>query len=315
MLLMAGLFWFTARSVPAFPPDWRDFLAGVLAVVSIFSPWAGQLIFTLLMGLALYTISIYLAVLALAILLPLWFFGTPERFTLVLLGLATTWLVPYHLVLLPPLLVAMVWGGFEGAWLGVMSAWWLKIMAGMSNLPPDLFLLEGYTFSGAYIASRFHQANSLETLLWMFAPLAPNAHALLFHLLQSMGWGLTALGAGMSVSLQWPRPLRCLVLPLGSVGGAWLGSWGLPWLLGLRATWQPAWPIVGEVLLNTFVAWLLFTVYQHLSGTRHHIQPFPAPAAPPADAPAQRPIFASPSAPPARFAEENEHDIIKLDLD
>jgi hypothetical protein len=43
---------------------------------------------------------------------------------------------------------ALLWGGLDGAWVGLVSALWLKLLAHMNRLPSDLLLLEGQHFSG-----------------------------------------------------------------------------------------------------------------------------------------------------------------------
>jgi len=183
--LIAGLFWLTAHSLGTLPADWLGFLTGTLGLLALISPAAGYLAFALAMGLTLYTVSIYLAVLGLAVFLPPWFFVPPERLILSLWMLAAIALAPYHLALLGPFLIALWQGEKDGFLVGFGSAWWLKVIAGMNSLSPNLTTLSGHVVMSSHFATRFQHANSLQTVLWIIGPLTPNTHTLLYHLLQT----------------------------------------------------------------------------------------------------------------------------------
>ncbi len=316
-LVMAGLFWSTTRSIGGLPSDWRDFLTGTLFLAGMIAPQLGQLIFVLVVGGVLYRISIYVAVLELAVLLPLWFFGSPLLFNRLIWALTSAWLVPYHLALSVPVLAALLWGGADGAWIGVVSALWLKVLANMNGLPADLLLLEGQHFSGVTIVARFQQANSLETLLWMLGPLASNAHVLLKHLLQILGWGLAALGVGWARELRLSRWGHLLLVLIGGTLGLWLGFWGIPWAVQLKPGWQPAGVWLWRTWLNILAAWSTFVVYQYLNGPDRSVTPLLVPFEDVGDNP---PSSSSRSLQVKRLirrepAETSEQDIIKLDLD
>ncbi|RLC66004.1 MAG: hypothetical protein DRI48_05710 [Chloroflexi bacterium] len=235
---MALLFLLTDQATGSFSSEWRWFIAGVVVVAGLVAPIGGYVLFSAALAYPLYSISIYVAALALAVLILL-AFAPSGYLPAIILTLSAPLLSTYRVALAAPLVAGLWWGEWGGVLVGLGSALWLKIFAGMAGATPDLIRLGGQSFEIEQLVSRFHTANSLQTLLWLVEPIAPDAQTLLLHILEIVGWALAGYGMGLMRRRirSVPRPNVSLVagvsLGLLSVG---LGSLALPVALGLRET-------------------------------------------------------------------------------
>ncbi len=238
---MAGLFVLGDRVTGVFPIEWQAFIAGGVLLAGLLSPTAGYLLFVAALALPLYAVSVYVAALGLSVLVLAAFLilpsaGREARLAGWVLVLATPLLTPWRLHWAVPLLAGLWWGEWGGVLVGVLGAAWLKLFAGMCGAPVALLEVSGRTLAGAALVARFHTANSLQTLLWMGSPLAPDSLTLLAHVLEMVGWGLAGYGVGLA--RRWvsgaARPSLALLAGLAlGVAGEWAGSVFFPLALGL----------------------------------------------------------------------------------
>jgi hypothetical protein len=155
----------------------------------------------------LYTLSLYIAVLFLAVAL------LGQRFFIhnlgaTLLVLAAPWLARYNVAWMVPLLGGLWWGAAGGAWMGGLAALWGQVLAGMAGLNPDWLALSGTSPTMAGVAQRFGEADSLETLKRILEPLAPNSSLLLYHLLQVIAWAAVGGIVGFLADRAWVQQRR-----------------------------------------------------------------------------------------------------------
>ncbi len=329
---MAVLFALVDMRTGAFPVEWRTFIAAGILVSGLLLPIAGYILFILALAYPLFNISIYIAALALSVLI-LWAFFCSRHTGAVVLLLATPLLVPHWLAPLVPLLAGLWWGEWGGALVGAGSALWLKLFAGMCGTAPDTTSLSTQTLSAERLITRFHTANSLQTLLWIWEPLAPHPQALLLNILQILGWGLAGYGIGI-MRQRMENMARPYLGLLAGISAAWLGvgagSLAAPLALGLLR--PSALPI--SHLTNFLIEWgvssaaavMIYAAYRYLnrpvipSSLRRDVAIYRRQETGPGDGlragtPATLP--ASPvSSPWAGPSEEDEQeDIIMLDLD
>lgn len=187
-----------------FPVQWRIFLALCILVGGLWKPLVGYALFIAAIAYPLYLISVYVMALALAVLIltaPL-----AARFlSLALMVVGVPVLAPVHLTPVLPLLAGLWaspgegggWGPPEAAVAGGLSALWLKMCAGVSGGPVDLWMINGWAADIAPIYARLHGANSLQTLVYLAAPFVSDpagsaATALLFNVLQVLAWSFAA---------------------------------------------------------------------------------------------------------------------------
>jgi len=318
-VLLAWLFWAADQTIGAYPYEWRLFLTSLLAVAAAYAlPW-GYGLFIVVLFYPLYTISIYLAVLALAFLVPPLFYMTDDL-TAVLLILASPALVPYRLAPAVPAFAGLWWGEGLGTFVGVATAWWLQILAAMTGRAPDLSQLGGQKWAWSLLIERFQQANSLQTLQWALGPLAPDPHTFLRYILQVIGWGL----AGYLVGLVRPRVRRSwrgapwgslVVVPLLTALGLFLGYAGLPMAFRLQAPGFVPWSSLIDGLAGGAVAAGVMILYHYLTGPVRHAA-FPSPSALDTQPPIPPSRHPAPSIPrPTVRADEPQDDIIMIDLD
>jgi hypothetical protein len=278
------------------PPQWRVVLAALVLAFGLWRPLAGYAAFIVAIAYPLYLISIYVMALGLAVLVLL----APmvavyeERGVvfLALLVLLTVVLAPVHLSPVVPLLIGLWWKG-AGSWIGGgLAALWLKLCAGMSGHPVDLWSLFGWRMQAAPVYERFHTANSLQTVALLLRPfgirlasLAPGAGLsagpgyptspglyILLNLLQVCAWAAAAFVVGAvldRLSLRWAGRGRAGVqAALGLLPGlvlvwaafvavpAWLGVAGPGWF-------DPSWLAMQIVWLG-LVAWCLDALLRYL---------------------------------------------------
>jgi hypothetical protein len=236
-LVMAFLFVLTDQTTGAFSREWHWAIAGGILGAGLAAPIAGYIAFVLALAYPLYSISIYIAALALSVLI-LMAFLTPRHLTPLMFALTVPLLASCRIAVMVPLLAGLWWAEWGGVLIGVGSALWLKVFAGMCGITPDLTQLGGQTLATQHLVDRFHVANSLQTLLWLAEPLAPDSRTLLLNILEVTGWGLAGYGVGLVGrrlnGMSRPR-LGLFAGVSAGLLGIGLGSLALPVILDLRA--------------------------------------------------------------------------------
>jgi hypothetical protein len=316
---IAWLFVLTNRATGTFPGEWLGFIAGSILVAGLAAPLAGYVLFVLALAYPLYSISIYVAALALAVLIVLSFFVT-RHFAAIVLVLTAPLLSVCRVAPLVPLLAGLWWAEWGGVLVGMGSALWLKTFAGMCGATPDLVQLGGQALAVQQLVDRFHVANSLQTLLQLADPLAPDPQALLLHILEILGWGLAGYGVGI-VGRRIESVRRPAISLLASISagmlGLWFGSIVIPVALGLReASDSPISVLLGFLVQSISSGVLVLGLY---AGARYLVRPVVLPTRSRSDPyrPSTTPEPASqPWSRPQPVANEDEPtDIIMIDLD
>ena len=219
---LAGLLYGLLNSLPVYPRDWDLVMIAAVFVAALWWPGVAYFMAVAAAAYPLYTLSLYVAVLFLAVAL------LGQRIFIHNLGglvlvLAAPWLARYDLAWLAPVLVGLWWGAAWGAWMGGLAALWGQVAAGMAGLNPDWLALSGSSPTIAGVAQRFGPANSLETLKLILEPLAPNASLLLYNLLQVAGWAVVGGLVGLLADRSWLQRRR----PWGTVAAGVAGAWAL----------------------------------------------------------------------------------------
>ncbi len=200
-----------------YPDNWLVVTGLAITLLGVRWPMVAYTIAVTILLYPIFLINLYLAVLVLAISV------LGQRFFVHYLGatilvLATPILAQYHLHWLVPILAGLWWGGAVGAWVGGLAAFWGKVVGGIAGLNIDWLVMAGHTPSMEIIKTRFHDTNSLQTLLLLVEPFAITSNVVLYNLLQVIGW---AVAAGFVGSLAWRRwvkyrtPWSALVLTAG----------------------------------------------------------------------------------------------------
>ena len=228
------------KARPVYPNEWHVFLLAVLAILCFTNTLAGVVAALALAAWPLWTLSPYLAALALAVVVIL-HLVILRRFNYALLVAAAPALAFNLIFALPPLLAGMMLGPVGGFWVGALSALWLKVAGGMGGLPTDLLTLHIQPILLATITERFHNLNSLETLQRLVAPFTLGPNKLLLDVLQIIACGLAGAIVGWVRQMNWAehRPWANLALAL------FLGSltlWAAVFLL-------PIWVGAGTVMI------------------------------------------------------------------
>jgi hypothetical protein len=207
-LVLYGLF----TSLPAYPNPWEVVIATAAFFVMLWSPPAGYFLAVTAALYPLYTLSLYLAVLFLAIAL----LGQRvfiNNLGATLLVLLAPWLAQFHLEWVALLLGGLWWGKTGGAWMGGLAALWGQLLFGMAGQSPNWLDMMGIAPSTQGLFAQFKDANSLETLKLIVAPLAPNPAQALYHLLQIFLWAMVGgLVGGLSETswIQQKHPWRAI---------------------------------------------------------------------------------------------------------
>ncbi len=207
----------TLHNLATYPANWVVVIGLSIAMVGVRWPSVAYAIATTIILYPIFLINLYLAVLVLALS------ALGQRFFVHYLGatvlvLATPILAQYHLHWLVPILAGLWWGGAVGAWVGGLAAFWGKVVGGVAGMNIDWLVMAGHTPSFEIVKTRFHDANSLKTLLLLVEPFATTSNVILYNLLQVLGW---ALAAGFVGALAWRRwvkystPWSALVLTAG----------------------------------------------------------------------------------------------------
>lgn len=263
-LIDAGVAGTAGLEGPPFPIEWRIVLAACIWIGGLWKPVIAYGLFVAAVAYPLYLISIYVMALALAVLI-LSALLAGRHLALTWLVLAAPLLAPLHLTPMLPLLFGLWSGGLlGGGWsLGGglvaagLCALWLKLCAGMTGSPVDLWTINGWAMQSAPLYERFHTADSLQTLRLLVDPLVSNppgrpAIVLLFHLLQVLAWVAAAYGVGAVYDLLCARRaggtgawgMRTTILSLApGLVAIWAGYVAVPsWLQVPGPRWlDPAW--------------------------------------------------------------------------
>lgn len=269
---MVALFMLTAQATGAFSKEWRLSIAGGVLVAGLAAPVAGYIAFILALAFPLYTISIYVAALALAILIPLAFLvKDAQNLTAILLVLSVPALVPYRAASILPFLAGLWWAEWGGVLMGVGGALWLKIFAGMCGAPLDFANLTAgaHSLDASQLISRFHSANSLQTLLWLVEPMTSSQETLLLHILEVLAWGLGGYCVGLVSQYMFNKSSKPSLGLLASLAAGILGlSVGilvLPMALGLRDSLAILLPFGVEYGLSSAVVAVLYALSCYLN--------------------------------------------------
>jgi hypothetical protein len=132
--LAAGLY-LLITSLPSYPSPWEVVIATAVFVIMLWSPPAAYFLAVTAALYPLYTLSLYLAVLFLAVAL------LAQRVIIhnmgaALLVLLAPWLAQFHLEWLVVLLGGLWWGKTGGAWIGGLAALWGQTLFGMTGSIP-----------------------------------------------------------------------------------------------------------------------------------------------------------------------------------
>lgn len=309
-----------AAGLQTFPVQWRVVLAALIWAGGLYRPIVAYALFVAAIAWPLYQISIYVMALALAVLIlaaPVAARFLPQT----LVVLAAPWIAPFYLISTLPLLAGLWWGSAGGAVVGALAALWLKLAAGMSGAPVDLWLLHGWSMTAAPLYERFQAANSLQTLIWLVEPLAHDSLGLLFNLLQVLAWAAAGFAVGGLT-----QALPAQVSPgrkamLGLVPGLiliWAGYVAVPmWLQWPGASWfEPRW-LMAQVVWAGAVAWSVDRMSRYFSEPVLGGEVMPAAARP---RPEKRPVKV-PGSPDLskkarpKSSSHQDDDIIMLELD
>jgi hypothetical protein len=316
---LAWLFVLTNRATGTFPGEWLGFIAGSILVAGLAAPLAGYVLFLLALVYPLYSISIYVAALALTVLIVLGFFVT-RHFAAIVLVLAIPLLSTCRIAPLVPLLAGLWWAEWGGVLVGMGSALWLKTFAGMCGATPDLVQLGGQALAPQQLIDRFHATNSLQTLLQLAEPLAPDPQALLLHILEILGWGLAGYGAGlMRRRIETTRRPAIGLLASISAGmlGLWFGSIVAPVALGLREASDTPISVLLDFLVQSISSGVLTLVLY--GGARYLARPVVLPIRSRSESyrpsPTPEPVQQSWARPQSVANEDEPTDIIMIDLD
>jgi len=246
-----------------YPTYWDTVvLAGVFLSLLLW-PTIGYFVLILAALYPLGNISIYLAVLFLAIALigQHWFIPNLGLVTLIL---SAPFLNGIYLAWLVPLLGGLWWGPRGGLFAGLIAAAWGKIVFGLLGLPPDWLKLAGLYPDLGPTLLRFRGLDSWEVLTAIAAPLTPNSTDALYHALQITIWAFTGWCIGhfsLKNWVQYQRPRTTLGLLTAGVVllsvlqillFVWLGFSDLP-------------PVIRTGLLPTASASLLAGILAELT--------------------------------------------------
>jgi hypothetical protein len=258
---LSALLYALMQSLPVYPTYWDVVITTGVFALTLWSPVAGYFVAVLATVYPLYTVSIYVAVIFLAIAV----IGQHlfiQNLGAALLTLISPLLGSIYLVWIVPLLGGLWWGPAGGALMGGFAALWGQLVAGMVGLDPDWIKLLGLLPDIRFLPERFASANSLETLLLLLDPLAPNSTSLLYHLLQIAIWAFAGWTIGTLTEKEWVQYRRPRSTALMAFAGAVILA-GLHVLLSLWLS-QPlqptAWINLGLTVLFSAMAVVLLEI-------------------------------------------------------
>ena len=319
---LAGLVYMLLDSLPVFPPFWDGVIVAAVCLTTFTSPFMGYSLATLAAFYPISTISIYLAVLFIAIAI-LAMRPLSQHLGATILVLAAPWLGGYSLGWVIPLLGGLWWGATGGSWIGALAAFWGLLATGMAGLTPDWLVIAGRMSLMPGILERFAGADSLETLGLLLYPLAPDTTVLLYNLLQIGLWGLVGTLAGNlndRPEVQHHRPWGGALIAL--VGGFVL--FGAHFALALwlaqpvTATLHTGFWLMAAATSGVITAALEMVqdFFEHPLPRLGWKKPRPGGATAPKPIPAPEPVI-----PPTHFQpfqkenKQSKEDLIQLELD
>lgn len=234
-------------SFPVYPSPWEVVAATAIFFVVLWSPAVGFFLAVTSALYPLYSVSLYLAVLFLAIALlgQRVFINNMGATLLVLLA---PWLAQYHLEWVAVLLGGLWWGKAGGAWIGGLSALWGMLLFGMAGQSPNWLDVMGFPPSPTGLLAQFNEANSLETLKLIVTPLAPNPTQALYHLLQIVLWAMVGGEVGALSETTWVQqkhPWRAIGAAIIGAAAMALLNMGLAYWLDLYKTEDFRWVFAG----------------------------------------------------------------------
>jgi hypothetical protein len=306
-------------NLPVYPEYWDGVILIATFLLTLWSPVGGYFLAVVAAVYPLYTISIYLAVLFLAVAI----IGQHifiQNLGGTLLTLASPALGAIYLAWIVPLLGGLWWGPAGGLAMGALGALWGLLAAGLVGLSPDWMSLWGILPAMDGLPARFAGANSLETLLMVFTPLVPNATGLLYTLLQAAAWGLVGWIVGTLNQKEWAQYRR----PRVGMLIAALGALAIALLHGGLALWLqiPVAPDKWEVLWVTMLfSAVVVVVLEAAQDFLEHPLPIPESKSP---IYFERDFSQEPTPPLARPAtnaqskndqKDDPNDLIMLELD
>lgn len=310
---------------PTYPNEWHVFLLLVVACFGFYNTIAGFVAALALAAWPLWTLSPYLATLAIAVAVLLHIIIL-KRFNWALLVTAAPALAFNLIFALPPLLAGMLLGPVGGFWVGALAALWLKVAGGMGNLPTDLLSLHLHPILLSQVAERFQDAKSLETLQLLVAPFSGSSSKLLLDVMQVLGCGLAGALVGWLRRMNWAENRPWANLTVALFAGAivlWATVFVLPIWIGIQPLSYLAddWYTVAGIFLSAVIALGLYSVRYLL--TRARKRPLPATVIPPmpgaqAGATFKGPILEGRKGSPTangKPGDDSGKDVIKLELD
>ena len=313
---LAAVIYGLTQSIRVYPQYWDVVIIGVVFLLTLWSPVAGYFLAVLAACYPLFTISIYVAVLFLAVAI----IGQHvfiQNLSATLLTLASPLLGGIYIAWAIPLLGGLWWGPAAGAAMGALAALWGQLFAGMAGLPPDWLNLLGVLPDVRFFGTSFSSANSFETLRLLFAPFAPNPTTLLYYVLQIASWAFAGWLVGMLTGKEWAQYHRPrATLALVAAGAPVLALLHILPALWLGVAIRPqAWESLGYASLYSALVAVVLEVGAYFF---EYPIPLPRPQAgrvresqPPISAPA--PL--APANLPPMGNEDKSDDLIMLELD
>lgn len=249
--ILTALLWQLFLAQPVYPMYWDTVILAGSFLALLFWPVLGYFACLLAALYPLVSISIYIAVLFLAIALigQRWFI---PNLGLVAFTLSAPFLNGAYLAWLVPLLGGLWWGPRAGLLAGLVAAAWGKIVFGLIGFPPDWLKLGGLYPDLALVLLRFRGLDSLQVLGAFIRPLTPDSTTALYHTLQISIWGLTGWGMGYLIlkdRVQYYRPRT-------TVGLVAAGALTLALLQGFLFVWL-GFAEIYPILLNNLLPNLL----------------------------------------------------------
>lgn len=235
-----------ASVTAVYPSEWVTILLITTFALGVREPGWGYIAAVTVVLWPLWSLSPYLMALFLAIVV-LARGIILDNLPWALLIIGAPLLAQGYVAALVPLAAGILAGPTVGLWTGALSALWLKLFGGMVNLSPDLLTLNEHAVDGTALASRFADANSLETLRLLVAPFASDSTVLLLHVLQIGAWaGAGYLAGKIRSSMLAERS------PWGAVGAAAVAGAAVTWA-GFYAL--PLWLNLADVSILTTTPW------------------------------------------------------------
>lgn len=317
-LLLYGLM----KTVVVYPLYWDVVIAGAIFVLTLISPIAGYFAAVAAAAYPLYSVSLYLAVLFLAIAI----IGQHifiNNLGATLLTFSSPLLGAIYLAWGIPLLGGLWWGPAGGALMGAFAALWGLLVAGMAGLSPDWTNLYGTLPILGYLPERFAQTNSVEALGLLFLPLMPDSTYLLYCLLQIGSWSFVGWATGMLSEKEWAlyhRPRSSMIIVLVAVSALavmqillslWLGmpiSRGAEFALGCTTLFSALAVMLIEFGEDFFEHPLPIPRAVHIESSASPIAPNPIPAAAPL-------VSSEPPKTQESRKRDDEDGLIMLELD